>query len=102
MTPDDVRVRPAYSGVLDWLFRNRLTGGITIGQFPNAALLVWLGASLLSLWWHPQAGDVDVLAVVSRAALVVWAVDEVLRGVNPFRRLLGAVVLLATVWSLLH
>ena len=102
MPPDDVRAEPLYSGGLDWLFRNRRTGQITVAQLPNAPLLVWLGASLLSVWWSPRAGDLDVLAVVSRVALAVWAADEVLRGVNPFRRVLGALVLLGAAWSLLH
>ena len=88
--------------MLDWLFRNRRTGQVTVAQLPNLPLLVWLGTSLLSVWWSPRIGDVDLLATVSRIALVVWAGDEVLRGVNPFRRILGAVVLLATAWSLLH
>ena len=39
---------------------------------------------------------------VGSVALVVWALDELLRGVNPFRRALGAVVLAAQLagwWS---
>ncbi len=102
MSPDGVRADPTCSSVLDWLFRNRRTGQITVAQFPNVPILVWLGASLLSVWWSPRVGDVDVLAMVSRIALVVWAGDEVARGVNPFRRILGAVVLLGTAWSLLQ
>jgi hypothetical protein len=35
--------------------------------------------------------------VTGTAALVIWAVDEIVRGVNPWRRMLGAVVLAATV-----
>jgi len=34
----------------------------------------------------------DIVRGVSVAALFYWAADEVIRGVNPFRRLLGAVV----------
>jgi len=37
---------------------------------------------------------IDVIAGV---ALLVWAVDELVRGVNPFRRLLGAAALGALV-----
>ena len=33
------------------------------------------------------------LADVGMGALIVWALDELVRGVSPFRRLLGAVVL---------
>src|SRR5207244_490573 len=38
---------PTTRPVIDWLFRNRETGRITIAQFPNAALGVFLAASLL-------------------------------------------------------
>lgn len=100
MTPEP-SLAPRATGVLDWLFRNRQTGEITVAQFPNVWILVWLGASLLGVWWSPRIGEVDVLTVVSRVALVVWAGDEVLRGVNPFRRILGASVLLWTASSLL-
>ncbi|MGA7689353.1 MAG: hypothetical protein WCA29_09000 [Jiangellales bacterium] len=39
-----------------------------------------------------QAGV--VLDVVATGALLVWALDEVVRGVNTFRQMLGAGVLL--------
>jgi hypothetical protein len=39
-----------------------------------------------------------VVTVVGTAALLVWAIDEIVRGVNPWRRALGSGVL---VWQLL-
>jgi hypothetical protein len=33
------------------------------------------------------------LVWLGRGALVVWSLDELLRGANPFRRLMGAAVL---------
>jgi len=89
-------------GPLEWLLRDRVSGGVTIAQFPNPALWTWLVATVLGLWWHPTVGGIDVLAVVSTGALLVWAADEVLRGVNPFRRLLGVGVLVAVVVGLLR
>ena len=59
-------------------------------------------ATVLGLWWRPTVGGVDVLTVLSTGALLVWAADEVLRGVNPFRRLLGAGVLVVVVLGLLR
>ena len=42
------------------------------------------------------AGRIDTaLRVVATCSLIWWAVDEVLRGVNPWRRLLGSAVLAA-------
>jgi hypothetical protein len=95
--PDGGRIGP-----VDWLFRSRVTGRITVAQLPNAALLVWLAASLLQRLWDPRVGGLDVLRWVSTCALAVWAGDEVLRGVNPFRRLLGAGVLIWTAVSILR
>jgi hypothetical protein len=89
-------------GALEWLLRDRVSGGITVAQFPNPALWTWLVATVLGLLWRPTVGGVDVLTVLSTGALLVWAADEVLRGVNPFRRLLGSGVLVAVVLGLLR
>ena len=74
--------------VLDWLLRSRRTGRWVVVQVPNPPLLVWLATVVLRWFWQAT-----VLDVIGTAALVVWAGDEVVRGVNPFRRALGAVVL---------
>jgi hypothetical protein len=42
------------------------------------------------------------LRVVATVALSWWAVDEIVRGVNPWRRLLGTVVFAGLVVSLLR
>lgn len=98
----DDRAPDRLPGPLEWLLRDRVTGGITVAQFPNPALWTWLVATVLGLWWRPTVGGIDVLAVISTGALLVWAADEVLRGVNPFRRLLGAGVLAVVVLGLLR
>jgi len=90
------------TGLVDWLFRSRVTGRITVAQFPNAALLVWLAATLLQRLWDPRVAGHDVLRWVSTGALVVWAGDELVRGVNPFRRMLGTGVLIWIAASLLR
>jgi hypothetical protein len=86
----------------DWTFRSRASGRITVTRVPDTALLVWLGATLLQRLWDPRVAGHDVPAAVSTIALVVWAGNEVLRGVNPFRRLLGVVVIAWTAWALLR
>ncbi|MEY2467440.1 MAG: hypothetical protein QOF21_138 [Actinomycetota bacterium] len=75
----------------DWLFRNRKTGRITIGQWPNVALWVYIGATVV----HAFA-DAEALTWIATAALLLWSLDELFRGVNPFRRTLGLVVLVNT------
>jgi len=43
-----------------------------------------------------------ILGYTATVALVVWAGDELLRGVNPFRRMLGAAVLAWEAFSLIR
>lgn len=84
------------------MFRDRVTGRIVIAQFPNLPLLGWIAASLLRVALHPHGRWGTVLSVVAAAALVVWAGDEIARGVNPWRRALGGAVLGALIvrWAL--
>ncbi len=78
-----------------WLFENRRTGRITIGQWPNLPLWIFLVAAGVRA---VTEGDVsDGANLIATIALVVWAGAEVIRGVNPFRRVLGVVVLLGVV-----
>lgn len=49
----------------------------------------------LLLWVWPSAGKANLaLTIAVNGGLVLWTVDEIVRGVNPWRRSLGAVVLL--------
>ena len=88
------------TGFLDWMFRSRKTGQITLVQLPNWSLTLWLLASGVMWLVHPQGWAQDALVVLSSAALALWAADELLRGVNPFRRLLGFASLAWLVFSL--
>jgi hypothetical protein len=80
-------------GSVRWWFENRETGEITIGQFPNWPLFA-IGAG-----WVVQriAGDDtfvgDTVAVAVTGLWLYWGADEVVRGVNPWRRLLGSLVI---------
>jgi hypothetical protein len=64
-----------------------------LGELPNWPLAVWLLTSVMMWLGHPQGLVHAVLVVLASAALARWAGDEALRGVNPFRRLLGVAVL---------
>jgi uncharacterized membrane protein YhhN len=77
---------------LNWFFRNRETGAITVAQWPNVTLWVVIVAGAL-LWIWPSAGRASiVLTVILKGGLLVWAADEIVRGVNPWRRCLGTAV----------
>jgi hypothetical protein len=100
-----VRRRDDQAGVvtrmLRWTFRNRRTGRLTVAQWPNLVLSVFIVGTLVALAVQPTGRLHAALRVVTVVALSVWALDEMARGVNPFRRGLGAVVAAVTVISLL-
>jgi hypothetical protein len=75
--------------LFDWLFRNRRTGQITVAQFPNSPL--WIFFATVALRWVVPTGAAARTAIdwIGVAALAWWALDEVFRGVNPWRRLVG-------------
>lgn len=82
------------SGSLRWWFENRETGDITIAQFPNPPL--WIAATgwILGRLFDGTIGTAATVATFG--ALIWWAIDEIIRGVNPWRKALGAAVL---VWQ---
>ncbi len=81
------------AGVVGWWFRSRETGRITVAQLPNLSLGIYLVAWATRKVLDPTGTLDTVLAVVAGAALLWWALDEIIRGVNPFRRVLGGAVL---------
>jgi multisubunit Na+/H+ antiporter MnhE subunit len=65
-------------------------------------LAVYVLAALSHLLFRSTTAVSTVIAGVASAALVVWAGLEIARGVNPFRRGLGSVVLMLVVVSALR
>lgn len=88
--------------VVDWALRDRRTGRIVVAQWPNTALIVWMAASVVLALSDPDDAWGLALRVVATVALSWWAADEVVRGVNPWRRLLGTVVFAGLVVSLVR
>jgi hypothetical protein len=78
---------------VDWLFRSRKTGKFTVAQLPNVPLALFIGFRIAEALVSPHGTAHEVLHWLAFAALAWWGLDEVIRGVNPFRRLLGAVAL---------
>ncbi|HEV7754651.1 MAG TPA: hypothetical protein VGO94_02215 [Mycobacteriales bacterium] len=87
---------------VEWLFRSRTTGRITVVQWPNAPLLAGIGVQAARWVFDPGGVWRTALEVAGTAAFAVWAADEVVRGVNPWRRLLGGAVLLGLAVSWLR
>ena len=84
---------------LGWWVRDQ-NGRVTLAQWPNPALAVWLVTVVVGWSGVLGAARSATLANVGQGALIVWALDEVVRGAAPFRRLLGAVVLTVQLVSL--
>lgn len=82
-----------------WWFRSS-DGRLTLWQLPNPALCVWLVTLALGRF-ELSAEHSTAVTGVRHGALLVWALDEAVRGASPFRRLLGAVVLAAQLASLI-
>jgi hypothetical protein len=95
-TVDRVSVRPTSAS---WWFRSS-DGRLTLWQLPNPALCVWLVTLVLGTFDLSVAHKAAVDGI-GRGALLVWSLDEVVRGASPFRRVLGAVVLAAQLASLI-
>ncbi len=83
---------------LDTFFRDA-SGRLVVVQVPNPALCVWLLATVLRRSAY-DSHDAE-LRWIGAGALIVWGLDELVRGASPFRRVLGAVVLAWQLWSLL-
>ena len=83
----------------DWFFRSREDGRIVVAQLPNLPLWIFIASAVLRA---VSDGDVHRIAdIVATVALVWWATDELARGVNPWRRFLGAAALALTLARLL-
>jgi len=91
MEPDKTAVT-AMRRLFVWMFRDRRTGKIVIVQLPNLPLFVFLVASAIRRFSHPKGRVGTITSYVIAASLLGWAAGEVVRGVNPFRRILGVVV----------
>jgi len=76
---------------LDWWIRDHETGRLVVFQFPNLSLWVYF-ASYAAQWFTDARLD-NQLAYVGTGALIVWGLDELLRGSAPIRRVYGVLIL---------
>ena len=74
---------------VDWWFRDRTTGAIVVAQFPNLPLWIFAATAVVGRFVSDGSGAGDVVRWIGTGALAWWALDEVIRGVNPWRRVLG-------------
>ena len=72
-----------------WWFRDRHTGKIVIAQFPNVPLWIFLATAGVGPFFSPESAAGTAITWIGAGGLAWWALDEVIRGVNPWRRVLG-------------
>jgi hypothetical protein len=81
----------------DWLFRDRRSGRIVVIHFPNLALWLWIATLVLRRFVDGGSVAREILEWAGYVTLGWWAIDELVRGVNPWRRSLGLVGCLVVV-----
>ena len=90
-TPAAAPPRAAFPS-LQWWIRDR-DGKVVLAQAPNPPLLVWLACVVVGWTGVLDDDKASTIGHVGQGALAAWALDEVVRGASPVRRVLGAVVL---------
>jgi hypothetical protein len=88
-----------------WLAFRRLTGfgfprRFPIVQFPNLSLIVAFLAGEAGRFL--DGGARSYAAAVSYLAMAIWAYEELVRGVNWFRRLLGLAFVILLIVRVAH
>ncbi len=83
-----------------WWFTSRTTGRIVVAQAPNLALAVFALASVAGRLLADHHTTARILSDVASGAIIFWSLDEIVRGINPWRRALGTVVLAFSIMSI--
>jgi len=81
-----------------WWFENRNTGQITIAQFPNWPLFAIGAGWLIGALANEDSTIHDIVDVALVTLWLYWGATELTRGVNPWRRALGSMVI---VWQII-
>jgi hypothetical protein len=74
-------------------------GNLVIYQRPNVWIIAWAVLDIVAIF-APSKHTASIAWSIGSAALIIWALLEVFRGVNYFRRALGLIVLLLSVGSI--
>ncbi|MDB5161474.1 MAG: hypothetical protein JWO96_854 [Candidatus Saccharibacteria bacterium] len=73
-------------------------GQVAVWQTPNLPLIVWAAATLAAkIAVHGRAHQ--ILDLIAFGALFAWAWLEVFQGASYFRRALGLIVLILSIYS---
>ena len=85
----NARSRRAADAALEWWVRDRRSGRIVVVHVPNLPILLWMG-TVIARQLVQHGSDIYTLLEWAGKATLGWcAIDELVRGVNPWRRALG-------------
>lgn len=93
-----IRSRYHHRSLWDRTWKDK-NGRVVLWQTPNAWLIAWAAITTLSLFF--TRGTADILSGIASAALIVWSLLEIFKGVNYYRRVLGIAVLAYALAALL-
>jgi hypothetical protein len=65
-----------------------------LAQHPNPPILVCLASEVVGWTGLLEGHRASTVTHVGQGALLAWALDELLRGASPARRVLGGIVLI--------
>jgi hypothetical protein len=85
-----------WRAALGRFFRNPETGELAVAQLPNLPFVIFLVAAVTKRVLHPVDGVGTAVSLIAGVSIVWWALDEIIRGDSPFRRVLGGVVLVGS------
>ena len=74
-------------------------GSVKIAQVPNPSIVAAAALWVASAGFHSGR---TLFHDAALGALIAWALDEVVRGASPFRRVLGVAVTGWALYSLVH
>jgi hypothetical protein len=89
--------RTQHRDLWDKIWKDR-RGKTVIYQHPNILLIAWAVLAFVSMI-VPRGKTSDITWWASTVVLAAWSLLEMFKGVNYFRRALGAFILLITIAS---
>lgn len=90
--------RPNNRSLWDRTWKDK-NGRVVLWQTPNALLIAWAVLTTVSLFFIGRTSD--TLSSIASVSLIIWSLLEIFRGINYYRRFLGAIVLVYSLAALL-
>ena len=90
-----VKAMPFALFSIRWWLEDRSTGQLVVAQKPNLILCLCFAGIVANFFFN----DVALLLIIGKALWLGFAADELFRGVNPMRKVLGITVAAFTIFT---